>query len=170
MNHRRLNVQWLYMATRQFSDWFTYRAYERDIKGKIFYDCVLLKDFGFEYTHEGSEVSDIMIDSILGHMWVPIPGSSNMAYEYVEVSLVKPNVPQMMHDTTLPFDELEDVLGVVMHTGSFFNIVSDAYDLLRTHRLRSIRLIKDRWKFVVSNPRFKVCRDRLSHEFYEMVF
>ena len=65
---------------------------------------------------------------------------------------------------------LEDKLGVVMHNGSFFNIVSDAYDMLREHHMRAAMLIQDRWKFIVSNPRFEVCRNRIDREFYEMVF
>lgn len=158
----------LSMATHSFADWFTYKTYERTRKGKVFYDCVLLKDFGFKYIHKGSNITDIMIDSILKMIWVPCPGSGNKVYEYQYINIPTPHSSVLMTDITDPLHVIEDRLGIVMHTGSFFDVISDARDMLYDHYDNACKVIQGRWRMCVSNPDYKVCRDRLMREFSEI--
>ncbi len=159
-----------------FDDKFTYSQYARTAWGKVFFDCVLLKDMGFEFRTKGSEIRDLAIDGILGHSWVPLVGADGILYEFATLKLKKYYVAAIFDEIRKDIitkgdcglEYTEDRLGIIVPQNRIYRILDGYYTTMLEDYNRAACTLQLYWKRCVSNPKYKICRRRLQREFEEM--
>lgn len=148
----------------QFFDVFRYETFEREPWGKVFYDCVLLKD-----AYKGIFVPRIFTtqeQSGVLRLWFLFSGSLN----FIDISHLQPFtfviLNHMNADVTAPIHVIEDQLGIVIASR---DPVLEVAELKRFTYIRCANVIKRSFRKSISDPSYKMCRDRLIRESLEMV-
>jgi len=149
-----------------FGDMFTYGYSYELVGGRRFYNCTLVKDVCTKKSRQ--HFNNIFIDPP-NHIW--FDGDERCIFKFKRISLkqIQSEVFDMyIKDLNLLNFELskriEDKHGTFIEYRMHMYI--DQYmRILFGEFLKSALVIKYHWKRVVSDPSYKMCRNRLMREF-----
>lgn len=150
-----------------FGKLFTYSTCAIQYWGRKYYGCTLLKDCDPYY--KGDHVGIIDIDYLLGHMWLSHETSAQLAY-CVCIKFKKYTTQSIIDACKWSYTGLDDILdrlGLPLPEGDFLRMLDSLYEHLQKDYWEAAALIQKQFKESISNPAFRLCRNRLRREFEE---